>query len=522
VGVTALAGTRRIPLIAAAVAVLTLVGVMLAASSARATELVYWDNYKAEPATIGTAQTDGSGGTSVNLTGVEIRQPEGMAYDPVTNRLYLANEGPIGSGGQIAFVNLDGSGGGVFTAPGAPIKQPEGIAIDPATRTMYWANAKSGETSIAWAKLDGSAGGVLNTTGAKVGSPYRLALDPVGGRVYWGDFEASPGTLQYAQTDGSGGGEIPLATPLGNLYGMAVDPGNGRLYWLNSESTVKSLFFTGLSGGAVGSIPLGAADNDGYGVAIDPALGKAYWGNYGNAELATNAIGFTTFSGSTGGITPVGAPVNGPQDPVIIKSPSGSGAPQLTQSKAQLSCSQGSWAGDNPGGSVFQSPRSYEYKWSFNGATINGATGSSLGATSPGTYGCTVTATNQAGSASQSSSSSVAVTAASLKLSAAKKKAKAKPGKVVTFNVQVANGGDLASSAGQACVKLPKGKKARKALKPQKCKTLGALGSGGSATAKVGLKIKPKALPGLYKVTITVPGTAGVKVAVKVLPQSRG
>jgi uncharacterized membrane protein len=127
-----------------------------------------------------------------------------------------------------------------------------------------------------------------------------------------------------------------------------------------------------------------------------------------------------------------------------------------------------------------------------------------------------VTATNQAGSAQQSSSASVAVTGATLQLAAKKRKAKSKPGKVVTFNVQIANQGDLASAAGKACLKLPN-KKAKKALRAQKCKTLGPLGAGAGASVKLGLKVKPSATAGSYKVTITVPGTTGIKVSLKVL-----
>jgi DNA-binding beta-propeller fold protein YncE len=514
VGVTAVAGTRRIPLLAAAVAALTLIALVAGSSAARAAELVYWDNYRDEPATIAFSNTDGSGGGALNLAGVEIIQPEGMAYDPVTNRLYIANEGPAGSEGEIAYVNLDGSGAGVFTAPGAPIKAPEGIAIDPVTRMMYWANTKTGEGSIARAKLDGSEGGTLNVTGAQASSPYRLALDPAGGRVYWSNFVAGVGTFQYANVNNSGGGELALTPAPENVYGLAADPTSGRLYVLNSE-TPPTLVFTGLNGGAASPISLGTANREGFGLAVDPVLGKAYWGNYANEKTATDAIGFTTLSGTTGTITPAVAPVNGPQDPVIIKSPSGSGAPQLTQSKAQLSCSQGSWGADFPGSSVYQSPRSYAYQWALNGAPVAGATGPTLTATTAGAYACTVTATNQAGSASQSSSTAATVTKAKFKLVAKKKKAKSKPGKLATFKVQALNQGDLSAKSAKLCLKVPT--KAKKALKASKCKSLKPLAAGGKVLATLKVRVKPTAAPKSYKLKITLPGTKAAKVTLKVL-----
>src|SRR6267154_903680 len=158
-----------------------MLALLASAARAQATETIYWDNYLDQPNTIGFANVDGSGGGLLNLSGLTFETSEGMAYDPVANRLYIAASGPSPNEGQIVFVNLDGSGAGVFSAPGAPAASPEGIAIDPSTRMIYWANY--GTKTISWAKLDGSVGGVLNTGGAALEGMYRLALDPTGGRV---------------------------------------------------------------------------------------------------------------------------------------------------------------------------------------------------------------------------------------------------------------------------------------------------------------------------------------------------
>lgn len=509
-----------IPLLGAAVAVLAL-AFLLAASNARAAELLYWNNYRDEPAdTVGFANIDGTGGALLNLSGVQFETTEGMAYDPVTNRIYLAAEGivPGPNEGEIVYVNLDGSGAGVLSTPGAVAENPEGVALDPATRMIYWIN--TGNDTVSYAKLDGTGGGTLNTTGAATENiGFRLAIDPVAGVVYFGAHSGVEQVISYARVNNTGGGVLPVTLPNTiQLQGIATDPAAGRLYWTDdSNNTLNS---SSLAGGAVTSVALESAFNEGYGLAIDPFLAKAYWGNYGTVNTGVQAFGFSGLGGGSGTINIATTHTNGPQDPVIIKSPSGSGAPQVTQSKAQLSCSQGSWGGDSPGGNVFQSPRSYSYQWSLNGSAISGATASTYTATAPGSYGCTVTATNQAGSAQQSGASSVTVTPAALQLAATKKKAKAKPGKKVTFVVNLANQGDLASAAGKACVKLPS-KKAKKALKPQKCAALGALGSGASASVKVGLKVKSNAKPGTYKATITVPGTSGIGVSVKVLAAAK-
>ena len=123
-------------------------------------------------------------------------------------------------------------------------------------------------------------------------------------------------------------------------------------------------------------------------------------------RVPAGAFGFVGLGGGGGAINIATAPVNGPQDPTILKSPTGTGAPALTRdpkAKANLTCSPGTWAADFPGSSVYQAPRTFAYQWTLNGAAIAGATASTYSATSPGTYACLVTAVNQSGAASQTS-----------------------------------------------------------------------------------------------------------------------
>jgi hypothetical protein len=487
------------------------------ASSARAAELVYWDNYSGTPDSVGFANLDGSGGGALNLAGVsEFKSPEGMAYDPVTNRLFAANEGGPGEG-QITAINLDGSGAGSFTAPGAPIEEPEGVAIDPVTRTIYWLNTEATPESVSWARLDGSAGGVLSTSGATLEGAYRIAVDPVGGRVYWGNNLIGEATVSFANVDNSGGGNLDIsgATTPEAIDGIAVDPAGGRVYWVGN--TTSELSFASLSGGGGGDVnPTGAAFNSPYGLALDPSIGRLYWGNYSNAAERVGAIGFANVDGSSGGgIDIATAPVEGPQDPVIIKSPSGTEAPVATRSassRSTLSCSTGGWSADYPGSFVYQSPRSFAYQWTRDGSAIAGATATEYSAKSAGSYACTVTATNQAGSATQSSAAAN-VKAAKIKLTT-KRKAKVKAGKLAKFKVKGVNRGDVQSGKARVCVKLPK--KAKKALKAPKCKTLGKLKGGAKKSVTLKLKVGGSA-HGTYKATFVVKGSAGKSAKAKVI-----
>lgn len=493
---------------------LAFVAVLAFVARAQAAETLYWNNYNKDLSTnLGFAGIDGTGGGALNAGGQEIKGPEGLAYDSVTNRLFVPNE--AGANGEILAINLDGSGATPFTAPGAPIEEPEGIAIDPTTRIFYWENT-IGEGSIAWAKLDGSAGGVLNTTGTTVENPCcRLAIDPAGGRLYWVNTGPTPDTINFANLNNTGGGgELNLtgSTVAPGDEGLAIDSAGGRLYYLGGNE----IGFANTNGTGGGDVAIGSGVINGpWGLGFDPAKGDLFWGNESNGEERTNAFGFVNLAGAGGGISIATAPVSNPQDPLIIKSPTGTGVPVVTRAKtsrSSLSCSTGSWATDYPSGSVYQAPRTFAYQWTRNGKAIPGATAPTYAAKSGGSYACIVTAVNQTGSAAQTSAA-VNVKAAKLKLST-KGKAKAKPGQVVKFKVKAANQGDIKTGNAKVCVKLPKSAKGE--LKAPKCRSLGNLKGGGKKSATLKIKVLPSA-GGTYKVKFQVKGASGKAAKARII-----
>jgi DNA-binding beta-propeller fold protein YncE len=509
--VSARRGHRQQLAMGSALIALAFVVVLALAARAQAAETIYWDNFDNEgPTNVAFANIDGTGGGILDASGRVIAAPEGMAYDTVTNRLFVANEGT--STGEITAIDLGAGGASAFTAPGAPIEEPEGIAVDPATRTIYWENVAGGG-SIAWAKLDGSAGGVLNTAGVTLNGPCcRIALDPAGGRVYF----VNNGTIAYVNVNNSGGGELNLtgSTVKPGGDGLVVDDTAGRLYFLNESGEIG---YANLNGSGGGDVPTGSAVfNAPWGFALDPSSGRLYWGNENNAEERANAIGVVGTNGlGGGGINIATAPVNHPQDPVILKSPTGTGAPTATRDskdQSKLNCSTGSWAADYAGSFVYQAPRTFAYQWRRNGEAIGGATAPTYEANSAGQYGCTVTAVNQTGSAAQASLT-LNLKAAKLKLTT-KKKAHAKAGKVAKFKVKVLNQGDITSGKAKVCVKLPKS--AKGALKAPKCKSLGSLKGRGTKSVTLKIKVLPSA-GGTYKATFLVKGAPGKAAKTKVV-----
>jgi hypothetical protein len=200
---------------------------------------------------------------------------------------------------------------------------------------------------------------------------------------------------------------------------------------------------------------------------------------------------------------------------MILKSPSGAEAPKVTRSKksrSALSCSTGNWAADFAGSFVYQAPHTFAYQWKSKGKSLKGATKATLQAKSAGKYICTVTASNQAGSASQASAA-VNVKAAKVKLTT-KKKVSTAPGGVAKFKVKAANQGDLKSGNARVCVKVAK--KDKSDLKAPKCKSLGTLKGRGKRTATLKVKAGQSA-GGTYKLTFLVHGSAGTSAKAKIL-----
>lgn len=498
---------------------LALTLLLTVAVRAQATEKVFWDNYGFHPASIGFSDISGAGGGSLNLSGVEVKGPEGMAYDSATGRIYVAGyESGADEKGQIIWANIDGSGAGVLNTSGAPVDEPMGVAVDPVNRLIYWTNTEGpGGGSIGFARLDGTGGGQLSTPGATFDEPYRLGYDPTTGKLFWVNEGSSPDTIQYANVNGSGGGTLDTsgAPEVKGADGFTVDSAAGRLYWFDGNS----LNFAGVNGGGGGTVNLTGADvRDPYGLAFDPANGTLYWGNYeNNSGGNAGAIGFVRLSGGGGSISPSPeAPAKGPQDPVIVKSPTGTGAPTATRAKgnpSKLTCSAGAWGGDAPGGNVYQAPNAFAYQWLKNGKAVKGATAATLAAKSAGKYSCAVTGSNPVGSATQTSLT-LNIKAAKVKLTT-KKKAKAETGDLVKFKVKAVNQGDLTPKSAKLCVKLPKASKDD--LKAPKCKKLGGLKGRAKKTLTIKVKVKGGADEGTAKLTFQVKGAAGKAAKSKIV-----
>jgi hypothetical protein len=360
-----------------------------APSDAGASERLLWGNENVS--SISFANLDGSGGG--NLTS-NTEFVTGLAIDSATARLYYTNET-----GSINFLNLNGGGGGTLNTGSATVEIPDGLAIDPALRKIFWAN-NVGAGPISFANLDGSGGGDLNTNGATIDDPAGVTVDTATGRVYWANYIGD--TISFANADNSGGGgdlQTPGVSPSG-AAAVAIDEATRTIYWTETGGT--DIGFARLDGSGGDDLPTpGAPVSAPYGLAIDSAAGKVYWANN------SDSIQAASLTGSGGGpLNTSGAALDGPEFPILEKTPVGTAAPTITGGSnvgTNLSCSQGSWAPDLFGALLYRAPISFAYQWSREGKDLAGATTASISASAAGQYVCTVTGSNQAGAAAQSS-----------------------------------------------------------------------------------------------------------------------
>ena len=361
---------------------------------------------------ISEAELNGSGGTDMSVGAGTVNQETGTALDPATSTVYWIDYGSD----QIWSANLDGTGGAqvLYQGGAEDVDGPNGIAIDPATNKIYWTNMNSPlANTIYEANLDGSGGVTqLDTTGITVTNPQGLAIDPADNKIFWGNLD------QIGEANLDDTGDAQLITPTGSathnqIVGVAVDPATNKLYWSNAGASAIS--YANLDGTDSADLNTGSASapDGATGVAIDPANNKIYW-----TDKFDNKISYANLddTGGGGNLDTGNASVEGPNYPALLEAPTGTGVPSLSGSTAAdstLTCGQGTWAVDFPGGQLYQAPETFTYTWTRNGSPVSGATQRTLVASSGGIYSCAVTARNDAGSRTQQSSSTITVSSPS-------------------------------------------------------------------------------------------------------------
>jgi hypothetical protein len=363
------------------------------APAALAADSVYWTNSQS-PGALRVGNLDGTGSAQDLFTGES--GPSGVAIDPAAGKIYWSDGGAAGA---IRVGNLDGSGSAQTLFTGESV--PTGIAIDPAAGKIYWTDWQSGTVRVG--NLNGSGSAQTLYTG--VGGTG-VAIDPAAGKIYWADDGA--GTIRVGNLDGTGSPQN-LYTGQTMPVGVAIDPAAGKIYWADDGPFGAGTIRVGNLSGSGSPQTLYAGGTSPEAVAIDPAAGKIYWADAVGGALNGGFIFVGNLNGS-GSPKPLISGENYPSYLALLRSPQGTAAPQLsggTGLGSPLVCSQGQWASDLSGALLYRAPRRFAYQWTRNGTDIAGAMSTSYTPSTPGSYTCRVTASNQAGSTAQTSSPAI-------------------------------------------------------------------------------------------------------------------
>jgi YVTN family beta-propeller protein len=206
-------------------------------------------------------------------------QPRTVAINPVTNKIYIANEN------SDDVTVIDGATNNATTLlVGA---QPHAIAVNPATNKIYVANAGSDNVTV----IDGENNNT--TTVPAVDGPVAIAVNSVSNKIYVANGNSGNVTVIDGATNDT------TIVPVGMApYAICVNPVTNRIYVANAFSnnvTVIDGDDNSTASVYVGNIPMA--------IAMNPVTNKIYVANFFDDAVAvingdSHSIGFVSV-GST-------------------------------------------------------------------------------------------------------------------------------------------------------------------------------------------------------------------------------
>lgn len=215
----------------------------------------------------GLSGTAGRAGPSlVAAVGVGV-EPWGVAVNPSTDRVYVANFAGPGSPGTVTV--FDGTSRNVVTT--LPVGAgPVGVAVDPTAGRAYAASAVGESLTV----INSTTNSVIGTiTGLDTG-PYGVAANPATGLAYAGNFDPeAPGVVWVID-----GGTLLLITTVavgGGPHHVAANPATNRIYVSNAGAGTLSV----IDGGANAVVATAGVGASPQGVAVDPGADRIYVAN---------------------------------------------------------------------------------------------------------------------------------------------------------------------------------------------------------------------------------------------------
>jgi YVTN family beta-propeller protein len=192
--------------------------------------------------------------------------PYAMAVNLVTNKVYVAN-----SKGDSMSV-IDGASNLVIATP--PVgTYPVGVAVNPVTNRVYVANYYANSLSV----IDGESNTVVATLSVGTG-PCAVAVNPVTNNIY--AVNRRDNTVSVID----GASNIVVATPsVGESpYRVAVNPVTNRIYVANIYDSSVSV----IDGASNAVVATPAVGGEPQALAVNPVTNKVYVANYNHNSLS--------------------------------------------------------------------------------------------------------------------------------------------------------------------------------------------------------------------------------------------
>src|ERR1700730_8343972 len=188
-------------------------------------------------------------------------QPQAVAVNPVTNKIYVANF----KGNSVTVI--DGATNATVTVTVG--SQPQGVAVNPATNKIYVSNFNSNSVTI----IDG----VTNTpTSVAAGiNPGGIAINAVTNKIY----VVNGGSNNVTVIDGATGTTTTIAAG-SSPYAVAVNTVTNKIYVANLNVANVTVIDGATS--TTATVPVG---NTPAAVAVNPVTNKIYVSNFNGSSV---------------------------------------------------------------------------------------------------------------------------------------------------------------------------------------------------------------------------------------------
>ena len=206
-------------------------------------------------------------------------KPVAVAVNPVTNEIYIANQG----GPSVTYINGFDNTGGTVTDPNKTISGPSALAIDPDSNLIYVANYGGSSVSV----IDGRQQAVV--TSVTVGTnPCALAVDPatIPAQIYVANCGGTTVNVVSVTNNGGWSASVVATVTVGTTpYALAVNPATNMIYVANKGSGNVSVINGVNPNGPPATVTAGISP---CAVAVNAVTNQAYVANCGNGSTAGN------------------------------------------------------------------------------------------------------------------------------------------------------------------------------------------------------------------------------------------